>query len=134
VGLLAPRATRDDFVAYLEARGFATLSVQAGFSNHQHPDVALGRLDVIYASGTTADAVFSGCTDKTIVTGVEVPVPRPEHLVAVKVQAFATDRTRYSDLTDLQSLLSLPELDQAQARRYFEGAGLADHYEQLRRR
>jgi hypothetical protein len=64
VGLLAPRATRDDFVAYLEARGFATLSVQAGFSNHQHPDVALGRLDVIYASGTTADAVFSGCTDK----------------------------------------------------------------------
>jgi hypothetical protein len=116
VDLLAPRGTRDDFVAYLEARGFATLSVQAGFSNHQNPDVALGRLDVIYVSGTTAEAVFAGCAARTLAPGVEVPVPRPEHLVAMKVQAFAGDRTRYSDLTDLQFLLSLPELDHAGAR------------------
>jgi hypothetical protein len=78
VDLLAPRVAQDEFVAYLEARGFATLGVQAGFSNHQHPEAALGRLDVIYVSGTTADAVFAGCTDRTLVPGVEVPVPRPE--------------------------------------------------------
>jgi hypothetical protein len=133
VDLLAPRGTRDDFVAFLEARGFATLSVRAGFSNHQHPEAALGRLDVIYVTGGTAETVFAGCAARTIAPGVEVPIPRPEHLVAMKVQSFASDRTRYSDLTDLQFLLGLPDLDQAQARGYFEAAGLSDYYGQLRR-
>ena len=134
VDLLAPRRIRDDLVALLEARQYATLSVQAGFSNHQHTEPALGRLDVIYVSGTTADAVFAGCAARSIAPGVEVPVPRPEHLVAMKVQAFAKDRVRYSDLADLQFLLSLPELDQDEARGYFEAAGLPDYYGQLRRR
>jgi hypothetical protein len=133
VDLLAPRRVRDDLVAFLEARGFATLSVLAGFSNHQHPEPALGRVDVVYVGGPTADAVFAGCVDRTIAPGVVVPVPRPEHLVAMKVQAFAKDRTRYSDLADLQFLLSLPGLDQDQARSYFESAGFSDYYEQLRR-
>jgi len=134
VDLLAPRGVRDDLVAFLEARHFATLGVQAGFSNHQHEETALGRLDVVYVSGPTAEAVFAGCAGRTIAPGVEVPVPRPEHLVAMKVQAFAKDRTRYSDLADLQFLLSLPELDQETARGYFEAARLSDYYEQLRRR
>jgi hypothetical protein len=134
VDLLAPRGARDDLIAFLEGRHFVTLGVQAGFSNHQHPEPALGRLDVIYVSGTTAQAVFAGCAARAIAPGVEVPVPRPEHLVAMKVQAFAKDRTRYSDLADLQFLLSLPGLDQEQARSYFESAGLSDHYEQLLRR
>jgi nucleotidyltransferase AbiEii toxin of type IV toxin-antitoxin system len=134
VDLLVPRGVRDDLVAFLEGCHFATLSVQAGFSNHQHVEPALGRLDVVYVSGATADAVFAGCVDRMLAPGVKVPVPRPEHLVAMKVQAFAKDRTRYSDLTDLQFLLSIPGLDQAQARSYFESAGLSDYYEQLRRR
>jgi nucleotidyltransferase AbiEii toxin of type IV toxin-antitoxin system len=133
VDILAPQNVRDELVAFLEARHFATLGVRAGFSNHQHPEPALGRLDVIYVSGTTAEVVFAGCTAKAIAPGLEVPVPRPEHLVAMKVQAFAEDRTRYSDLADLQFLLSLPELDQQEARSYFESAGLSDYYEQLRR-
>ncbi len=134
VDILVRRGVRDDLVAFLEARRFATLSVQAGFSNHQHAEPALGRLDVIYVSGTTAETVFAGCADRTIAPGVEVPVPRPEHMVAMKIQAFAKDRTRYSDLADLQFLLSLPELDQGEARGYFESAGLSDYYGQLRRR
>jgi hypothetical protein len=132
--LLAARGTQNDLVAFLEGRGFATLSVQPGFSNHQHAEAAMGRLDVIYVSGTTATAVFAGCTERTIAPGVLAPVPRPEHLVAMKVQAFTADRTRYSDLADLQFLLSLPDLDQPRARSYFESAGLLDYYEQLRSR
>jgi hypothetical protein len=89
---------------------------------------------VIYVSETTAEAVFAGCATRSIAPGVEVPVPRPEHLVPMKVQALAKDRTRYSDLADLQFLLSLPELDQDVARRYFEWAGLPDYYDQLLRR
>jgi hypothetical protein len=134
VDLLAPRRTREDLVAFLEARHFTTLSAQTGFSNHQHPEPALGRVDVIYVSGTTADAVFAGCSRKAIVAGVEAPVPRPEHLLAMKAQAFAKDRTRYSDLSDLQFLLSLPDLDLEEARGYFESAGLAEYFERLRRR
>jgi hypothetical protein len=132
--LLAPRATRDDFVAFLEGQRFMTLSVLPGFSNHQHSDPALGRVDVIYVSGTTADAVFAGCSRRPIAAAVEAPVPRPEHLLAMKAQAFAKDRTRYTDLADLQFLLSLPELDSVEARGYLESAGLAEYFERLRSR
>jgi hypothetical protein len=134
VDLLAPRRTREDLVAFLEGRQFATLSVQPGFSNHQHSDPAFGRVDVIYVSGTTAEAVFAGCSRKAIATAVEAPVPRPEHLLAMKAQAFAKDHTRYSDLADLQFLLSLPGLDVVEAQGYFESAGLAEYFERLRSR
>jgi hypothetical protein len=134
VDLIAPRRTRDDLVAFLEGRDFTTLSIQPGFSNHQHSDPALGRVDVIYVSGTTADAVFAGCSRKAITAAVEAPVPRPEHLLAMKAQAFAKDNTRYSDLADLQFLLSLPDLDPVEARGYFESAGLAEYFDRLRRR
>jgi hypothetical protein len=133
VDLLAARRTQDDLVAFLEVLDFATLSIQPGFSNHQHSDPALGRVDVIYVSGTTADAVFAGCSMKAITAAVEAPVPRPEHLVAMKAQAFAKDGTRYSDLADLQFLLSLPDLDPVEARRYFESAGLGQYFDRLRR-
>jgi len=52
----------------------------------------------------------------------------------MKTQAFAKDQTRYSDLADLQFLLSLPGLDAAEARGYFEAAGLAEYFDRLRRR
>jgi hypothetical protein len=134
VDLLAQVGIRDALVAFLEQRGFATLSLTPGFSNHQHEDAALGRLDVIYVSGATAEAVFSGCATRSIAPGVEAPVPRPEHLVAMKVQAFAKDSTRYSDLADLQFLLSLPGLDLMEARSYFESAGIGAYFEKLSRR
>lgn len=132
VDLLAPRRIRDDLVGFLEGHCFTTLNVQPGFSNHQHPDSALGRVDVVYVSGTTAEAVFAGCSRKAIGAGVEAPVPRPEHLVAMKAQAFAKDQTRYSDLADLQFLLALPGLDHGEARHYLESAGLGEYYERLR--
>ena len=134
VDLLARRGAQDDLVAFLAALDFTTLSIQPGFSNHQHSDLALGRVDVIYVSGTTADAVFAGCTRKAITAAVQAPVPRPEHLVAMKAQAFAKDGTRYSDLADLQFLLSLPGLDAVEARGYFESAGLTEYFDRLRPR
>lgn len=131
VDLLAPRSARDPLVHFLEASGFATLSVQPGFSNHQHADPVLGRVDVIYVAGATADAVFAGCSRRPITDTLDAPVPRAEHLVAMKVQAFAKDRTRYSDLADLQYLLALPGLDADEARGYFAAAGIAEYFERL---
>ena len=134
VDLLARREIREDLVRFLDAKGFETLSVQPGFSNHQHADAALGRVDVIYVSGTTADTVFAGCRPRAISSTVEAPVPRVEHLIAMKVQAFAKDPTRYSDLSDLQFLLALPGLDADEVRGHFEAAGLAAYLEKLRAR
>jgi hypothetical protein len=133
VDLLAHRRTQDDLVRHLEAGGFATLGVQPGFSSHQHSKPALGRVDVIYVSGTTAEALFAGCSRRAIAPALEAPVPRAEHLVAMKAQAFAKDRSRYSDLADLQYLLALPGLDAEEARGYLEEAGLAEYYDKLRR-
>jgi hypothetical protein len=133
VDLLAPRTVRDDLVRLLEAAGFSTLSVQPGFSNHQHADASLGRVDVIYVSGATADAVFAGCSPRPVGGGLEAPVPRPEHLVAMKAQAFAQDQSRYSDLADLQFLLALPGLDLVESRGYFDAAGLGEYFDRLRR-
>ncbi len=132
VDLLARREVRDDLVAFLEHKGFKTLSVEPGFSNHHHAEAALGRVDVIYVSGATADAVFAGCSMKRIGPTIEAPVPRAEHLVAMKAQAFANDQSRYSDLADLQYLLKLPGLDLPESRGYFEAAGLLKYYERLR--
>ena len=89
---------------------------------------------MIYVSGSTADAVFAGCSRKSITAAVTAPVPRAEHLVAMKAQAFASDRTRYSDLADLQFLLALPGLDREECRGYFESAGLAEYFDRLSRR
>jgi hypothetical protein len=130
VDLLTMAASREALVAFLEGRGFVTLSLTPGFSNHQHPEPALGRLDVIYVSGATADAVLSGSARRSIAPGVEAPVPRAEHLVAMKAQAFAKDATRYSDLADLQFLLSLPGLDLQEARGYFEWAGIGEYFDE----
>jgi hypothetical protein len=134
VDLLAHRRTQDDLVRFLEARGFTTLGIQPGFSNHQHSEPALGRVDVIYVSGTTAEALFAGCSQRAITPALEAPVPRPEHLVAMKAQAFAKDHGRYSDLADLQFLLALPGLDAQEARGYFEAAGLTEYFDRLNRR
>jgi hypothetical protein len=134
VDLLAPATSQKPLLAFLEGRQFVTLSATQGFSNHQHPEPALGRLDVIYVSGTTADAVFAGCSQRSIAPGVQAPVPRAEHLVAMKAQAFAKDPERYSDLADLQFLLTLPGLDLLEARGYFESAGIDEYFERLRSR
>ncbi len=132
--VLVPRDVQGDLVRFLEAKGFRTLSLSPGFSSHEHEDPGLGRVDVLYVDGPTAQAVFGGCSRRSLCEGLEAPVPRAEHLVAMKVQAFARDRERFSDLADLRFLLGLPGLDIDEARGYFEQAGLLDYFERLRRR
>jgi hypothetical protein len=44
------------------------------------------------------------------------PVPKPEHLIAMKVQAIKNDpRRAFKDLADVQALMRLPEVDDAEA-------------------
>jgi len=79
--LLAHRRTQDDLVGFLEARGFTTLGVSQGFSNHQHSEPALGRVDVLYVSGSTADAVFCGGAAPAAALGRPLHPARPSGAV-----------------------------------------------------
>lgn len=66
----SPRATADlDFVAearcreglveFLQGKGYETLHLSEGYSNHLHPDPPWGRIDVVYVDGPTGAWAWS---------------------------------------------------------------------------
>jgi hypothetical protein len=127
-------AAQARLVPFLESLGYETLHVSAGYSNHLHPDFSLGRVDFVYVSGETSRRLFDACRPLLAMTDVTAPVPRPEHLAAMKVQAMKNDpRRRLRELADIQFLLGLPGVNAGEIRGYFERAGLLDRYDELER-
>lgn len=125
---------QERLVQHLESLGYETLSVTPGYSNHLHDDSALGRLDFVYVRGETADLLFSGCRELPIVGEAKAPVPRPEHLAAMKVQAMKNDPERtFQELADVRFLLRLPGVDRDEVRRQFARHGLEDRFRELER-
>jgi len=123
-----------ELVQFLEALGYETLHVSSGYSNHLHGLTALGRVDFVYVSGETSDKLFRGCRTMPGPGGRPLPVPRPEHLAAMKVQAMKNDPRRVlGDLDDIRFLLELPGVDAEEIRGYFERAGLRERWDDLRR-
>jgi hypothetical protein len=121
-------------IAFLESLGYATLHVSAGYSNHLHALDALGRVDVVYVRGETSERLFNGCRTMRGPGGRPLPVPRPEHLAAMKVQAMKNDpRRTLKEMEDIRFLLELPGVDEGEIRSYFDRAGLRDRYDDLRR-
>lgn len=126
------RAAQASLVKSLEALGYETLHVSPGYSNHQHSEPDWGGLDVIYVDDETAGKLFTGCSRRLKLGSREAPVPRAEHLAAMKVHAMRNDPSRLvQDLADVQHLLRLPETDRAEVRGYFEKAGMLDWYDKL---
>jgi hypothetical protein len=125
---------REQTVAFLESQGYETLHASAGYSNHLHADPALGRVDLVYVAGETSRQLFAGCAPKLSLAGRKLPVPRAEHLAAMKVQAMKNDPTRaLQDLADIQALLGVPGVDAGEIRGYFVKAGLLGRYDELKR-
>lgn len=123
---------QDALVEWLEARGYRTLHRSSGYSNHSHPAAAAGSLDFVYVRGATADALFAGCRRAQGPGGLEVPVPSPEHLAALKVLALKNDPERaFRDQEDLRYLLHLPGVDREKVRRYFERHGLGERFDEI---
>ncbi|HEY3171186.1 MAG TPA: hypothetical protein VGK86_01280 [Thermoanaerobaculia bacterium] len=101
-------AARGRLVAFLESKGYQTLYVSGGYSNHLHRDAELGQVDFVYVSGETSRRLFEGATRAQVVSGHELPVPRPEHLAAMKVQAMKNDpERRHQELADIGYLIRL---------------------------
>ena len=130
--LVTVSAAQAALVKALEELGYETLHVSAGYSNHHHADSDWGDVDVIYVDEVTARQLFPRCSRRLKLGERDAPVPRAEHLAAMKVQAMRNDPSRLvQDLADVQHLLRLPETDRGEVRGYFERAGMLDWYEKL---
>ncbi len=125
---------RERLVAFLESLGYETLHASSGYSNHLHPDAAMGRLDFIYVAGETSRRLFASPGTTLRLGGRELPVPRAEHLVAMKVHAMKNDPERVlQDMADIRVLLQVPGIDEDEVRGYFERAGMEDRYVEIKR-
>jgi len=124
---------QEDLVQFLEDLGYETIYCSSGYSNHVHPIPMMGRLDFIYIEGKTADTLFSE-TKKTInLYGYEIPVPRPEHIIALKVLAMKNDPSRtFQEMADIQFLMSLPGIDDSMVKGFFNKRGMLDKYYEIK--
>lgn len=132
--LVVESSAQDDLVCFLEAQGYKTLNRSRGYSNHLHPDPDRGSLDFVYAGGDTAEKLFAECQRKQGPGGLEVRVPKPEHLAALKVLAMKNDPARtFQEMADIRFLLTVPGVDRHEIRNYFERQGLKDRFDELER-
>lgn len=134
IDLAVEAPAQDELIAFLEARGYETLNRSAGYSNHRHSDPEWGQLDFVYVKGETSDKLFLECRRLPGPGGREVPVPRPEHVAALKVLAMKNDPARvFQDMADIRFLLTLPGVDRRAVRDYFERHGFEDRFNELER-
>jgi hypothetical protein len=133
--VVVPARVQDELIGHLEDEGFRTLHRSAGYSNHQHPDPERGRLDFVYVRGETAKKLFSSTLTVAGPQGRELRVPKPEHLIAMKVLAMKNDPERtLQDLADVRLLLALPDVDLDEVRATFARHGMAGRFDELRPR
>jgi len=131
VDLLVGADAQGTLIAFLEHRGFETLYRSDGYSNHLHPDPALGRLDVVYVDRATREKIFAEAR-RAPLAGRMTAVPKPEHLAAMKVHAMRNDPSRvFQDMADIQFLMNLPGVDLEEIRRYFQDAGQLERFHEL---
>lgn len=133
VDLLVGSEAQEPLIAFLSKRNFETLHRSSGYSNHLHADPALGRLDVIYVDEDTHGMIFAEARHASL-AGMNVLVPKPEHLAAMKIHAMKNDPSRaFQEMADIQFLMRLPGVDRDQIREYFEKSGQAERFHELER-
>lgn len=118
-------------IDFMEKLGYKTLHRSVGYSNHLHLEPEAGRVDFIYVDDPTGRALFAGSRS---FPGPwrEIRVPKPEHLAAMKVLAMKNDPSRtLQDLADIRFLLTLPGVDRAEVRGYFDKYGLLERFHEL---
>lgn len=132
VDFLARREDQPALVAFLESEGFRTEHVSSGYSNHVSQDRDLGRVDVVYVASETAFRIFAGLSMRPGPGGAMIPVPRAEHLAALKLFGIKNNPRRVTqDLEDIQRILELPGVDSEEIRAYFDRYGLEDLRDRL---
>lgn len=132
VDLLASALDQDDLIGFLNDLEYDTLYRSTGFSNHQHVDPSMGRVDVVYVRGQTAARVFANRRWVTGPGGLDIPVPSPEHLAAMKIFSIRNDpRRASSELADVRFLLGVDGVDRAEIEAAFDRYDLGELRERL---
>ncbi len=130
--LLVGHEHQQDLVGYLKKCGYQTLHRSNGYSNHQHADPALARVDVVYVREETRRQIFGAARKLVGPGGSEILVPSPEHLAAMKVVAMKNDSDRtLQDLADIRELMKLPGVDHQAIRATFEKHDLGKRWNDL---
>lgn len=106
----------------------------AGFFEREKVPFALAGAFALHAYGlsrATSDVDFvteSGVRDRLL------PVPRAEHLAAMKVHAMKNDPGRaFQEMADIQVLLQIPGIDREEIRSYFVKESLEARFDEIRR-
>jgi hypothetical protein len=119
-------------IQFLESLGYETLHRSTGYSNHRHAEREMGSVDVVYVRDETSRRVFDASRVLEGPGGLRVPIPSPEHLIAMKVVAMKNDPSRtYQDMADIRFLLTLADVDRDEVRSQFEKHGLLERYREL---
>ena len=132
VDIVVPFEAQEELLGFLQSQGYACEHVSSGYSNHSHPDPELGKLDVVYVRGETARKIFDGVSAHEGPGGISIPVPRAEHLAAMKVFAVKNNPCRvFQDLEDIQRIMRLPGIDRDEIIEYIKKQGLEDLLDRL---
>ena len=132
VDLIVPSAFQDRVIERMEQEGYETLYRSEGYSNHLHSIADLGRVDFIWVDAVTAEKIM-GSSKRLLVQQVELPIPRPEYLIAMKLQAIRNDPSRrLRDLADIQHLMRLAGIDLEEVRSYFLRYDLLSDYDEVK--
>lgn len=127
-------AAQNNLIPFLESLGYQTLHRSSGYSNHVHSDPTWGRVDFVYVQEDTSSKLFADSRSIPGPGGIPIPVPKPEHLAALKVLGMKNDPARtFQDLADVRFLLTLPGVDRVEIRDYFERHGLRGRFEEIER-
>lgn len=130
--LVVPAAAQERIVRFMEEQGYETLHRSSGYSNHLHRDRSKGRVDFVYVEDETQERLFSQARRLPGPRGMQVAVPNPEHLVAMKVQAMTSDSARaFQEMADIRHLMLVPGVDRGAVREIFDRFGLAEKYREL---
>ena len=130
--LVVDRDCQSEIIDFMESLGFDTLHRSQGYSNHSHADSAMGRVDFVYIQGRTSEELFGGVTLVEGPGGRKVPVPKAEHLIAMKVLAMKNDPERtFQELADIRNLMVRPGVDRKVVREYFKRHNLEERFDEL---
>jgi hypothetical protein len=123
---------QEDIIRFLESHGYETLHRSSGYSNHEHRDPDLGSIDFVYIKGETVRLLFESVRSVAGPSGYRMPVPHPEHLIAMKVLAMKNDPKRiFREMEDIRFLMGFEEVDPIKVKQYFEKHGLLKHFHEL---
>ncbi len=131
--LVVERKAQPALLGLLDSLGYERLNVSDGYSNHLHALPSLGRLDLIYVDGSTADTLFAEARQVQLFPGLDAWVPRSEHLAAMKVPAMKNDPARtLQEMADIQFLLGLENVDEGAIRAQLERHGLIERFHEIK--